>query len=799
MNKRFACILLYVCMLLISANGQSSLVSFGEEAESEYGHAVKLNEEKNYLEAYPRIVSAENKYDLKLVDMGIQAKALPLIALNDYCAMKRTKAEIANALGIHSDMNIVSKELWGIIRARQWEGEEEQYVKNNLMADVYKIDASRYYLMEELDSAKVALDSVLIVSQDWLNSEFNFFYAVREDYAQLYYKKEEYGKALAQLDTILMHDKFKHNQRVLQIDKIPERRNEVQSQRAICMARLGRYDEALKEIAPVVQYFKKANDKRLYAEALRKKAKILMLQYDATGKYNPEAVTCYLQYLAISRDYIDNHFVQMSESHREQYWMAEQPFVTDCFRLEDKAPELLYDVALYSKAVLLRMGRDFKAGMTAAEKRKALASIRVKWQDVRDKLPSDGCAIEFIVYEKQGKNHIGALVVNKESAGPKFIDIGNIAAIRDYSLAAAFDVKKVLKDTRNDSEIFWLYNDDGLNSLIWNSQLISAIGGCKQVFFSPDGIFHQLAIEYMAPEELKGKKIFRLTTTRLLAYPRERIRTDNMLICSGIDYRSSVNDNEMGNDALAYSLLTEMGDVKLSPLVFSEREADSIMGIRYGHNYDKVLRADSVTEATLHKLLGKYNIVHISTHGLFTELSKSGTDIRPSSSDTQLSKSCLFLSGSEQKLLQPDFDASRHDGIMSARELAKLDMHHVCLTVLSACMSGLGYVTSDGVFGLQRGLKTAGVKAIISSLWEIDDEASSYFILCLYDGLESGLNLHDAFYAAREALRNTDKPDAEMVATSGSFMQRWKNIRYSARNFNKPYFYNAFILIDGLE
>ena len=149
MNKRFACTLLYVCMLLISANGQSSLDSFGEEAESEYGHAVRLNEGKNYLEAYPRIVSAERQYDQKITDMGVLAQNIPLLPLNDYCAMKRTKAEIANALGIHSDMNIVSRDLRDIIQTRQWEGKEEQYVKNTLMADVYKIDASRYYLMEK--------------------------------------------------------------------------------------------------------------------------------------------------------------------------------------------------------------------------------------------------------------------------------------------------------------------------------------------------------------------------------------------------------------------------------------------------------------------------------------------------------------------------------------------------------------------------------------------------------------------------------------------------------------------------
>lgn len=70
------------------------------------------------------------------------------------------------------------------------------------------------------------------------------------------------------------------------------------------------------------------------------------------------------------------------------------------------------------------------------------------------------------------------------------------------------------------------------------------------------------------------------------------------------------------------------------------------------------------------------------------------------------------------------FSPENYDGILSARELAEQDLSHVSLVVLSACQSGLGYICTDGVYGLQRGLKTAGVKAIIASLWSVDDQAT---------------------------------------------------------------------------
>ena len=114
-------------------------------------------------------------------------------------------------------------------------------------------------------------------------------------------------------------------------------------------------------------------------------------------------------------------------------------------------------------------------------------------------------------------------------------------------------------------------------------------------------------------------------------------------------------------------------------------------------------------------------------------------------------------------------------------------------------MSGLGYITRDGIYGLQRGMKTAGVKAIISSLWSVNDKATCFFMTEFYRNLEMGQELHEAFHHAREKMMKhevtyggsaNDDGDA-----SGSFMQRR---RFTIQTYNKPYCYNAFILIDGI-
>lgn len=783
-----------LCMLTVPVYGQHHEDMFDDTLISAYDQARALNESKNYLEAYRRILSVERTMDSFLSQKGVKACVLSEYDYRYvYWPIKKSKAEIAYMLGLYSDMDAVSVEMQESLGKRTWEEDDAvQAVIDGLWADIAKIDGSRYYLIEKYDSAETALMRALQLKP----YENIFVCPVHGDLAQLYYKQERYEDALKQLDAILDNPLYNGNSR----DSGSETdKQEILSQRAICLARLGRYAEALYVIEPVLTYYKRGTDKRAYAEALRKKAKILMLQYDATSKYNPAAKRCYQEYLAISRDFIDSHFVSMSESEREQYWMAEQPFVTDCFRLEDKAPELLYDVALYSKAVLLQMGRDFKQGMTVAERRRALSSIRVGWQDVKAKLPAAACAIEYIVYEKKGKSHLGAVVVDKKKSAPFFVDLGNVSAISDMSLTDSYTVKDVFADTQSKDKINALYNSEELRSKVWNAQLVEAISGCETVYFSPDGIFHQMGIEYMIPQSLEKTNFYRLTTTRLLTTQNHGIRTDNMLVCGGVDYGFSVDDIETGNDELAYSLLAPM-DLRITPLPNSSVEIDSIHALRSKHPSDMVLRADSVTESALANLLGKYHILHISTHGLFSEVSKMGTDIRPSSSDTQLSKSCLFLSGSDGNLRQQNFDASHHDGILSARELAKMNLEQVDLTVMSACMSGLGYITPDGVYGLQRGLKTAGVKAILSTLWSVDDEATSLFVIQLYRNLEAGMSLHSAFWAARDALKKYEKTYGDNTSSdsnaSGSYTQRR---RITIPKFNKPYFYNAFILIDGLE
>ena len=104
-------------------------------------------------------------------------------------------------------------------------------------------------------------------------------------------------------------------------------------------------------------------------------------------------------------------------------------------------------------------------------------------------------------------------------------------------------------------------------------------------------------------------------------------------------------------------------------------------------------------------------------------------------------------------------------------------VNNIDLLVLSACQSGLGDIaSSEGVFGLQRGFKLAGVHSIVMSMWEVDDEATKILMTEMYKNLAKGLSKQESFLNAQNALRTIDDG-----------------------LFDDPDYWAAFVLLDGLE
>ena len=86
------------------------------------------------------------------------------------------------------------------------------------------------------------------------------------------------------------------------------------------------------------------------------------------------------------------------------------------------------------------------------------------------------------------------------------------------------------------------------------------------------------------------------------------------------------------------------------------------------------------------------------------------------------------------------------------------------LVVLSACQTGVGEISGEGVFGLQRGFKKACAETLLMSLWEVDDNATNELMTRFYSGLASGLDKHEALHEAQNHVMQTCGQDPSLWA-----------------------------------
>jgi CHAT domain-containing protein len=170
------------------------------------------------------------------------------------------------------------------------------------------------------------------------------------------------------------------------------------------------------------------------------------------------------------------------------------------------------------------------------------------------------------------------------------------------------------------------------------------------------------------------------------------------------------------------------------------------------------------TEAELKRRLdgGRWRVLHLATHGFFespARIAALRAEVRrehppafttkgaqANEADlafalTPLLQSGIVLAGGGR---DPGADRAaasadappRDDGILTAEEVEALDLRGCELVVLSACATGLGEAeVGQGVLGLQRAFQAAGARAVVASLWKVNDAATGALMERFYTNL----------------------------------------------------------------
>lgn len=565
----------------------------------------------------------------------------------------------------------------------------------------------------------------------------------------------------------------------------------INSNLAEIKARLGNFDEAIRLNENAKSWFKKDLNRhhRDYIITIRKKAEILLLMKGAKA-----ALSTFKDYYKEEKEYVVNQFEFFTEQQRIDYWKNKKSLISEIFELEFEDPNFLFDVALFRRQVAL-LGKNDSLNI--------VKKLSISKDNISKNLGKKDVAIEFVKYEKGNKNRYAALLLSgSDKKHVRFIPLWLEDSIKTYNIGGNRLDSALCSKVRTDKDKVYL--NEALSAFIWE-KLLPFIPEGSTVYFALDGILHLLAIEYL-PSVNNGKyELHRLTTTGLLAEKKTKMKKSSAkaLVVGGMDYDfiTPIDDNSSASanqDAFKYLFQNKLVRT-FGYLPGSKIEADSIA--------DKLNNKDEfedIDESALKKRMGNYSYIHMATHGYSWHVDAPSVPyaFRDSiTEDKSLLASGIALSGANELYRFP----FRDDGLLSARELCEMDLTGVELVVASACQSAQGKVSDEGPVGLVRGLKKAGVKSVIASLWPVDDEATTLLMHLFYDEWREGkgkdgkgCSKTKALHIAQVRLRKEQGINTNRVFNPSKKRGEDK-ITNASCIYDAPYYWAPFIIIDDIH
>lgn len=340
------------------------------------------------------------------------------------------------------------------------------------------------------------------------------------------------------------------------------------------------------------------------------------------------------------------------------------------------------------------------------------------WRDIQAKLGDEDIAIEFTTVPLSPldkDNYILALILTS-TGEPAMSVISTKAKINELK------GRDDLYDNRQ-------YYDD-----IWGFMQEHLVGK-RRVYFAPDNNLSDIAIEYLNDGRqtfFEKYEVYRLSSTKELCRNySETAASKSITIFGDIDYNTDL-------------VAENRGTISFGKLIHGREEIDGITSFVKKSFKTTVYDGKKATEKQFRELSHRNPmILHISSHGEYDgEDNISETDA--------MENSLLALSGANT-----GSDDIENDGLVTAADVAQMNLRQCDMAVLSACNTGIGGKGTDGIFGLQRGFKNAGVHSLLMSLKPVYDESTAKLMVAFYEGLAQGKSKRQALHDAQNAVKSS--------------------------------------------
>ncbi|WP_437841990.1 tetratricopeptide repeat protein [Sorangium sp. So ce1153] len=426
-----------------------------------------------------------------------------------------------------------------------------------------------------------------------------------------------------------------------------------------------------------------------------------------------------------------------------------------------------------------------------AARYKALAAERraVTLEAVQAALRPGAALVEIALFQSfdtrakpgrwDGDPHYVAYVLHR-TGDPRWVELGPTAPIdalvdRARAALSAADPRYVEVARKLDEKLM--------------QPVRQLLGKAREVYLSPDGELNLLPFAALVDE--RGQFLLARYRFTYLTSGRDLLRLEGTQTESPRSSPLVIGDpayDDEGGAAPAGETSGRrsdaMGAMKFGPLRWTEPEARAVKELLPDA---RLLLDKDATEAAVKALAGP-SIVHLATHGFFlagagaaprasrgAAALRSATDrhrwsgktkaqhprppevrpfltllqpgVLPPLPENPLLRSGLALAGANLR------HSGNEDGVLTALEVAGLDLWGTKLVVLSACDTGLGALSrGEGVYGLRRALVLAGADSQIMSLWKVADKETQELMMAYYARLSAGDGRSDALREVQIAM-----------------------------------------------
>jgi len=355
--------------------------------------------------------------------------------------------------------------------------------------------------------------------------------------------------------------------------------------------------------------------------------------------------------------------------------------------------------------------------------------------DVRHRLPADSVLISYVTYRRRAVDHVdpknartpsyAAFVLHPDSDRMALFDLGDSASLDELvrKARAAADAEAHsggLGSTRNERS--YRQAAQAIRERIWDP-LMAEIGQARLALVVADGNLNLIPFAGLPQGDgylvEHGPVIHTLSSERDLTTTETEPEKQGLLAIGNPSFELAENRISPSPLRGAAPTCEEFTKIQFQPLPGTQVEVADIRATWRKWNPSEPAQMIVGDDATLSRFMedaAHNRVLHVATHAFLLDKSCG-------SGNPLLHSGLVFAGGSR----------GGAQSILTAQQIASLNLSGVDWAVLSACNTGNGELhDGEGVLGLQRAFREAGARSVIMTLWPVDDDAARRFMHELY-------------------------------------------------------------------